>query len=69
MALEEIARWLPSLANKPRVVEQCYDLFAPRFVETLIPSAASIDGVLHEVALQDRRAAGMTAPSLIAPPR
>jgi hypothetical protein len=63
--LNEIAGWLPSLASKPQVVEKCYDLFASCFEETLVPSVISLNGVLHEVALQDPRAGGVIPQSLI----
>jgi ABC-type nitrate/sulfonate/bicarbonate transport system substrate-binding protein len=63
--LEEIARWLPALADKPLVLERCYKLFAERFEPTLTPSLASISSVLKEVALQDPRAKGMEASSLV----
>jgi ABC-type nitrate/sulfonate/bicarbonate transport system substrate-binding protein len=63
--LNEIGRWLPSLANKPQVLEKCYELFAARFEETLIPSPNSVNAILHEVALQDPRAANVTAASIV----
>jgi ABC-type nitrate/sulfonate/bicarbonate transport system substrate-binding protein len=63
--LEEIARWLPALADKPLVLERCYKLFAERFEPTLTPSLASISSVLKEVALQDSRAKGTEASSLV----
>jgi ABC-type nitrate/sulfonate/bicarbonate transport system substrate-binding protein len=66
MTLDEIARWLPTLASKPQVAEKCYDLFAPRFEETLMPSVISLNGILHEVALQDPRAGSLISESLIA---
>jgi ABC-type nitrate/sulfonate/bicarbonate transport system substrate-binding protein len=63
--LAEIARWLPALADKPLVLEKCYKLFAERFEPTLTPSLASISSVLKEVALQDPRAKGIEASSLV----
>jgi ABC-type nitrate/sulfonate/bicarbonate transport system substrate-binding protein len=63
--LAEIARWLPALAGKPLVLEKCYKLFAERFEPTLTPSLASISSVLKEVALQDPRAKGIEASSLV----
>jgi ABC-type nitrate/sulfonate/bicarbonate transport system substrate-binding protein len=65
-ALREIGRWLPALASKPLVLEKCYKLFAERFEPTLTPSLASISSVLKEVALQDPRAQGIEASSLVA---
>jgi hypothetical protein len=52
-------------ANKPQVLEKCYELFAARFEETLIPSPNSVNAILHEVALQDPRAANVTAASIV----
>jgi hypothetical protein len=63
--LKEIARWLPALTSKPQVLEKCYRLFAALFERTLNPSPDSIARVIHEVSLQDRRAAGITAESLL----
>jgi ABC-type nitrate/sulfonate/bicarbonate transport system substrate-binding protein len=63
--LAEIARWLPALADKPLVLKKCYKLFAERFEPTLTPSLASISSVLKEVALQDPRAKGIEASSLV----
>jgi ABC-type nitrate/sulfonate/bicarbonate transport system substrate-binding protein len=65
MTLNEIGRWLPSLADKPQVLEKCYEVFAARFEETLIPSTSSVNAILHEVALQDPRAGSITPASLI----
>jgi ABC-type nitrate/sulfonate/bicarbonate transport system substrate-binding protein len=64
-SLKEIARWLPALTSKPQVLEKCYRLFAALFERTLNPSPDSIARVIHEVSLQDRRAAGITAESLL----
>jgi ABC-type nitrate/sulfonate/bicarbonate transport system substrate-binding protein len=63
--LAEIGRWLPALAGKPLVLERCYKLFAERFEPTLTPSLASISSVLKEVALQDPKATGIEASSLV----
>jgi ABC-type nitrate/sulfonate/bicarbonate transport system substrate-binding protein len=63
--LKEIGRWLPALEKKPQVLEQCYKIFAERFEPTLRPSLPSIDSILHEVALQDPRAAHIKAVSLV----
>jgi ABC-type nitrate/sulfonate/bicarbonate transport system substrate-binding protein len=65
MTLNEIGRWLPSLADKPQVLEKCYEVFAARFEETLIPSTSSVNAILHEVALQDPRAGSIPPASLI----
>jgi ABC-type nitrate/sulfonate/bicarbonate transport system substrate-binding protein len=63
--LAEVGRWLPALTSKPLVLERCYKLFAERFEPTLTPSLASISSVLNEVALQDSRATGIEASSLV----
>jgi ABC-type nitrate/sulfonate/bicarbonate transport system substrate-binding protein len=63
--LREIGRWLPALAGKPQVLDKCYKLFAEHFEPTLTPSLASIRSVLNEVALQDARAKGIEAWSLV----
>jgi ABC-type nitrate/sulfonate/bicarbonate transport system substrate-binding protein len=63
--IEEIRRWLPALADQPRVVEKCYRLFAAEFEPTLTPSLASIDSILREVALQDRRASALKPADLV----
>jgi hypothetical protein len=63
--LAEVGRWLPALASKPLVLERCYKLFAERFEPTLTPSLSSISSVLKEVALQDSRAKGIEASSLV----
>ena len=62
--LEELGRWLPVLAKKPRVLERCYELFAEQFEPTLKPSLASLRSVLGEIALQDLRAQNVKAESL-----
>lgn len=54
--IKEISRWLPALADHPRVVEKCYRLFAAEFALSLTPSTESIRSILKEVALQDGRA-------------
>ena len=63
--IEEIKRWLPALADHPGVVEKCYSLFAAEFEPTLAPSLASMDSILREVALQDRRANALTPADLV----
>lgn len=63
--IEEISRWLPALANHAQVVEKCYRLFAAEFEPSLKPSMTSIDSILREVALQDRRAADLKAADLV----
>ncbi|HZD40242.1 MAG TPA: ABC transporter substrate-binding protein [Terriglobales bacterium] len=62
--LEELGRWLPVLAKKPRVLERCYELFAEQFEPTLKPSLASLRAVVGEIALQDLRAQNVKAESL-----
>jgi ABC-type nitrate/sulfonate/bicarbonate transport system substrate-binding protein len=64
--LREIRRRLPALAHQPRVVEQCYRLFAAQFDPALTPSLSSIQAILDEVARQDPRAANIEPASLIA---
>lgn len=63
--LREIGRWLPELAQRPRVLEKSYELFAGRFEPTLMPSLSSISSILGEVALQDPRAGDIKAASLV----
>ncbi len=63
--LREIGRWLPELAQRPRVLEKSYKLFAERFEPTLMPSLSSISSILGEVALQDPRARDIKAASLV----
>ncbi len=63
--LNEIGRWLPALGKKPQVLEKCYALFAKYFEPTLTPSLSSIDSILHEVALQDPKAAEIKAASIV----
>ena len=63
--LKEIGRWLPALANKPKVLAKCYRLFADRFEESLTPSETSINSILKDAALQDSRAGGIRAESMI----
>jgi ABC-type nitrate/sulfonate/bicarbonate transport system substrate-binding protein len=63
--IEEIRRWLPALADQPRVVEKCYRLFAAEFEPTLTPALPSIDSILREVALQDRRASALKPADLV----
>jgi ABC-type nitrate/sulfonate/bicarbonate transport system substrate-binding protein len=64
MILNEISRWLPALADKPQALKKCYQLFAARFEETLVPSRSSLNAILREAALQDPRASRLTAASL-----
>ncbi|MGH7854164.1 MAG: ABC transporter substrate-binding protein, partial [Candidatus Binatia bacterium] len=54
--IKELSRHLPALADHPAVVEKCYRLFAAEFEPTLTPLMISIESILKEVALQDRRA-------------
>jgi ABC-type nitrate/sulfonate/bicarbonate transport system substrate-binding protein len=63
--VKEIGRWLPALASKPEVLVKCYRLFADRFEESLAPSLTSVSSILKEAALQDSRAGGIRAESLI----
>jgi ABC-type nitrate/sulfonate/bicarbonate transport system substrate-binding protein len=63
--LKEIGRWLPALANKPEVLAKCYRLFTDRFEDSLTPSVTSISSILKDVALQDSRAGGIRAESMI----
>ena len=63
--LREIGRWLPELAQRPRVLEKSYALFAERFEPTLMPSLSSISSMLGEVALQDPRAGDIKAASVV----
>ena len=64
-ALKEIGRWLPALANKPEVLAKCYRLFTDRFEDSLTPSVTSINSILKDAALQDSRAGGIRAESMI----
>jgi ABC-type nitrate/sulfonate/bicarbonate transport system substrate-binding protein len=63
--LNEIGHWLPALEKKPQVLEKCYKLFAESFEPTLAPSLSSINSILHEVALQDPKAAEIKATSIV----
>jgi ABC-type nitrate/sulfonate/bicarbonate transport system substrate-binding protein len=63
--LKEIGRWLPALANKPEVLAKCYRLFTDRFEDSLTPSVTSISSILKDAALQDSRAGGIRAESII----
>lgn len=63
--LKEISRWLPALANKPEVLAKCYRLFTDRFEDSLTPSVTSINSILKDAALQDSRAGGIRAESMI----
>jgi len=62
---QAIGRWLPSLGNKPEVLAKCYPVFADRFEESLRPSLTSISSILKDAALQDSRAYGIRAESMI----
>jgi len=63
--LKEIGRWLPALANKPEVLAKCYRLFTDHFEDSLTPSVTSISSILKDAALQDSRAGGIRAESMI----
>ena len=63
--LKEIGRWLPALANKPEVLAKCYRIFTDRFEDSLTPSVTSISSILKDAALQDSRAGGIRAESMI----
>jgi ABC-type nitrate/sulfonate/bicarbonate transport system substrate-binding protein len=63
--LKEIGRWLPALANKPEVLAKCYRLFTDRFEDSLTPSVTSLSSILKDAALQDSRAGGIRAESMI----
>lgn len=63
--VKEISRWLPALADHPKVVEKCYALFAAEFEPTLAPSMDSIQSILREVALQDGRAGDLKPADLV----
>lgn len=64
-AQKEIGRWLPALGKKPPVLKKCYELFAALFEPTLMPSLASIESILQEVALQDPRARDIQPSALL----
>ena len=63
--IKEISRWLPALAEHPRVVEKCYALFAREFESSIVPSMNSLRSVLREVAFQDARAAAIQPEALV----
>jgi NitT/TauT family transport system substrate-binding protein len=63
--VKEISRWLPALADHPKVVGKCYALFAAEFEPTLAPSMDSIQSILREVALQDGRAGDLKPADLV----
>jgi ABC-type nitrate/sulfonate/bicarbonate transport system substrate-binding protein len=63
--IKEISRSLPALADHPAVVEKCYRLFAAEFEPTLTPSMNSLESILKEVALQDRRASNFKPADLV----
>jgi hypothetical protein len=63
--IAEITRRLPTLANKPQVIEKCYKLFAELLEPSLKPSLNSISSILKEVALQDPRAKDLDSSSIV----
>jgi NitT/TauT family transport system substrate-binding protein len=63
--IAEITRRLPTLANKPQVIEKCYKLFAELLEPSLKPSLNSISSILKEVALQDPRAKDLDPASIV----
>jgi ABC-type nitrate/sulfonate/bicarbonate transport system substrate-binding protein len=63
--IKEISRWLPALAKHPQVVEKCYELFAREFESSITPSMSSLSSILHEVALQNPRAADIQPALLV----
>jgi ABC-type nitrate/sulfonate/bicarbonate transport system substrate-binding protein len=63
--LTEIGRQLPALNGRPQVLEKCYRVFAELFEPSLMPSSSSLNEILKEVALQDARAKGLNAASLV----
>ena len=63
--IKEISRHLPALADHPAVIEKCYRLFAAEFEPTLTPSMNSLESILKEVALQDRRASNLKPADLV----
>jgi ABC-type nitrate/sulfonate/bicarbonate transport system substrate-binding protein len=63
--IKEISRHLPALADHPAVIEKCYRLFAAEFEPTLAPSMSSLESILKEVALQDRRASNLKPADLV----
>jgi ABC-type nitrate/sulfonate/bicarbonate transport system substrate-binding protein len=65
LVLETIGRQLPTLSNKPEVLQKCYHVFAELFEPTLALPPNSLSAVLAEVALQDVRAKSVNPPSLV----
>jgi ABC-type nitrate/sulfonate/bicarbonate transport system substrate-binding protein len=63
--IAEITRRLPTLGDKPQVIEKCYRVFADLLEPSLTPSLASISAILKEVALQDPRAKEIDPLSII----
>ncbi len=63
--IAEITRRLPALAAKPQVIQKCYEVFAKLLDPALVPSLASINSILKEVALQDPRAKEINPSSII----
>lgn len=61
----EITRHLPALADKPHVIEKCYNVFAGLLEPFLTASSASIDAILKEVALQDPRGKNLDPKSIV----
>jgi len=64
-ALKIIGEQLPALNSKPQVLEKCYRVFAELFEPTLTPSLSSLNAILEEVVLQDRRARELNPSSLM----
>ena len=63
--IKEISRHLPALADHPAVIEKCYRLFADEFQPSLALSMNSLESILKEVALQDRRASNLKPADLV----
>jgi len=65
LTLRAIARQLPALSSKPKVLDKCYRLFASLFEPDLAPSPGSLSAVLDQVALQDLRAKDLQPSMLV----
>jgi len=63
--IAEISRRLPALADKPQVIEKCYNVFAELLEPSLKPSLNSISSILKEVTLQDPRAKNLDPSSIV----
>lgn len=63
--MAEIARRLPTLADKPQAMQKCYTIFAELLEPSLAPSLSSISSILKEVALQDPRAKKLAPESIV----